>query len=1029
MAAKYRVSPVSNTPLSNRYIQDDNGTTAGNTRLPTGACNFTNLSAAAGGGSAPKCGCRRYWDKALGYPEGQAAKSGFCMCEHHACFHDHEPEDTHTNKTLGDLHASQGVSSTSKQPDIQQVPFRIEPTGRNPIQETYTSRRTAQESQLPDTLRWSRSIPAGSPEGLPAIPSQCLIPSDNGSGTSGSQTRYLRPFGGLGLETLSNIQKRDSGDVARTMKDHPLTENTRALEVYEDANGNAYMQSITEAATPSARASQDIEPEFARNISDVQDALEKIVEESRRPAESMKRCIETRSSTQVLIKQSDSVPGMDSVSVVNDPDDLLIPKLRNIIGHMAKYPTTVQNHERRLDLLENASFTHPAVEDLQEGHNIMDMRVGELEGRLEELEKAQIAQNDVSSVGSQQHAAPSIDSRISTTSSAMVVAAMHQVDSSRVEALEAQVAELQASAPPSHTRPWEVEVVFLPFGSNLMGVWPSQDTLAQRSRGNSTATDGWTQTQNNSLAAAQACLTAHDRTSTWEKSMSDFATDDASSWLMARACKARSRVDERLRSRGLVKLIQICGPDARDVQAAMMSAFGDLPGLLAEDPFTQHDDENKGATPSFLSKYLGLQASWVPLRKLHKDSSLRFLNPSEMLTPALWTAQFLTSSVAMRTSGTRRLFVTQRDSYIQHLGPATAWTWQKLRQLPRVYQDQSSFDHTPEADAHEPCWEFDERLDSPPLSLHSSFASQISSLSIRSFAHKPASPSNHSSSGASTPTPNASSTSTSVAPPADSSLSPIKGRNPFRPIHIRTSSLPSIAPLKSSPSQPGKRRIASFDHETQSSPTRATPSILNLTLKRRRISRSPSRPCNTPRWSVGPPSPFAFMDDIAEPNKRGTTPFAYATPHSNAPYIDPRPRSDVDIEIYQDEYDDDELGSTTDELDLGVDESGGWEQNALSDYEPEPSDEEASKHSDSFQARQLDDEWEGVQDLEDGSRLPGRFGSIREVAGHSADVDRDDAQSDASSQPSEYPSTQYDMFSRSKAGFKIHVDEEADAGV
>ncbi|KAF4630445.1 hypothetical protein G7Y89_g7695 [Cudoniella acicularis] len=458
----------------------------------------------------------------------------------------------------------------------------------------------------------------------------------------------------------------------------------------------------------------------------------------------------------------------------------------------------------------------------------------------------------------------------------------------------------------------------------------------------------------------------------------------------------------------------------------MIAAFGDLPGLLIEDPFTQRDDENTGI-PSSLSNYLGLQASWIPLRKLHKDSSLRFLNTSEMITPALWTVQFLASSVAMRTSGTRRLYVTQRDSYIQHHGDSADWTWQKLRQLPRVYPDRPSQNHTPEADAHEPCWEFDERLDPPVESFHSSFASHISSLSIRSVPQEeePASPSDHFSSAA--VSRNASTTPTSVAPPPTRGISPLKERNPFRPLHTRTTSMPSLIPLKTSLSQPSKRRIASFDHETQSSPIRlVSTSVAPLTLKRRRISRSPSRPRDTPRWSVGPPSPFPLSEDINEHNKRGTTPFAYATPHSNAPYIDTRPRSGADIDIYQDEEADEELGSTTDEFNLEAEESGGWEQNALSDFDSGTSNAGA-EDTGGYQAHQPDEEWQGVDDLGDkagacDSRLVGKAAS--QSLRHDVNEVEEDAQSDVSSQPSEYPSTQQGLFSGPKTGFKIHVDEE-----
>jgi len=194
--------------------------------------------------------------------------------------------------------------------------------------------------------------------------------------------------------------------------------------------------------------------------------------------------------------------------------------------------------------------------------------------------------------------------------------------------------------------------------------------------------------------------------------------------------------------------------------------------------------------------------------------------------------------------------------------------------------------------------------------------------------------------------------------------------------------MPSLIPVKSSPSQPSKRRIASFDHETQSSPTRA-PSALHLSKRHR--TRSPSRPRDTPRWSVGPPSPYPFEDFE---RKRGTTPFAYATPHSNGPYID----NHISGELLGDE--DEERGSTTDDSELD-----GGDRNALSDYADEG---------------QAEDVWEGLQDEpEYESRNAGK--SLR----------HDDEESDSC--PSEYPSTQPPEAGNIKAGFLIHVDVDEEA--
>ncbi|KAF4630442.1 hypothetical protein G7Y89_g7696 [Cudoniella acicularis] len=430
---------------------------------------------------------------------------------------------------------TEGLSASPKRPAFQQS-FNFMSQPREEIGDQIGNRRTLQESELPDTLQWSRFIHSGSPEGLPAIPSQCLLPSDNGSGTSGSQA-YYRPFGGAGLATLNHISKPGARERPTPRSGRPLAENSRALQIYNDSNGNECLQSLTEVATPIA--SQNGDAEFGKNIASVQEALEKFVEGKAQASDVSQRALKQGSDSQVMIKQSNSHPRTDSHTMTSDSDEKLVPRLRNIVDHIAHFPNTVRNHERRLDSLENGSFANPAVEDLQEGHNNLDLRISELEDRVGDVENAQAAQVETSSIGSQ-HVGDSFDSKVSTTSSAMIGAAMDQVDSSRIEALEAQVAELQAIAPPSHTRPWEVEVVFLPFGSNLMGLWSSQFSAAQRSR-DSTVTDDWTQTQNNFLVAAQAYLTAHDQTSAWETSASDLAAENDSSWLVARAADVEAK--------------------------------------------------------------------------------------------------------------------------------------------------------------------------------------------------------------------------------------------------------------------------------------------------------------------------------------------------------------------------------------------------------------------------------------------------------------------------------------------------------
>jgi hypothetical protein len=144
------------------------------------------------------------------------------------------------------------------------------------------------------------------------------------------------------------------------------------------------------------------------------------------------------------------------------------------------------------------------------------------------------------------------------------------------------------------------------------------------------------------------------------------------------------------------------------------------------------------------------------------------------------------------------------------------------------------------------------------------------------------------------------------------------------------------------------------------------------------------------------------------------TPFAYATPHSNAPYIErPRSGSDgIEVSIYEDEDVDDVPehqggGSTTDEV-RSEDDETGYEERALSDFDPY--EEDGTGESVELGMGQHE-EWKGVQDL-----------------GVEDDVEEDEDGSEST--PSEYPSTQPmrqiepPLFSGTKVGFRIHVDED-----
>jgi hypothetical protein len=975
-------------------LHHDRLATGASQRLPTGRCNFTNLS--VGGAAPPRCGCQRFWaqpesGKTLSDRQSSAMThelSAMCACQHHACFHESNPSRDASKHQIISSKRVRSSSQHSREVSQSQLSRPADKRLRQAVaagdvyEEVRGRRNTSQanllsDSNLPDTGGWVGHVqPGPGPSGLPPIPSQCLLPSDLSSGSIAGNSQSFQSYPTVEIATAAR-------------QDHVMQDQYTAhgQQPPGEALVESFIQSVTEIITP--RPSSPVQNGgIEKHIAGVQATVDALALDMDREHGEVGNpnnatAVATRPTAASLDGRTDERS--------STPIHQLVPHLQNILRHVSSHPTLstkVSNHEQRLDLLENAFDSHVGAQEVDEKFDIVEERIGEVETRVEELEKTTAAMNDVSSSDNRRRR--HLDEEDSETSSAMISSVLDRAElSNRIESLELQFMDLQSSTLPSYVRPLQIEVIFLPFGSDLKGIWTTLDKFpSQRSKHNSLATDD-RHTQYSTIAKSQAALSGlQDEQNIW-KDLQGGQND----WLVARACAQGSKVEERLRSRGLVKTINVKGPDARDVQAAMLSAFGDLPKAIAGDVGAE------AQLSSTLQGYHGLNAPWIPLRKLHRDSRLRFLDPSEMVTSALWTVTFLSSGVAMRAAGSKRLYVTQRESYLQTPGTRASWTWQDLRVLPRVFPDNQPNAEVGEADALEACWEWDERLD-PPLSLHTSFASQHSQLSTLSIRAAPSrrSRSSGSSHSESAHTPVPSTTPTSVAFPR--AISPLMERSsPLRARTISMPSIPSMPSLKTPPLQ-GKRRIASLDFEQ--SPPRQIPSSPLLAQKRRRISRSPSRPRDGLRWSIGPPSPFCFEDaNHISADKRGTTPFAYATPFSNAP-----PYQEARHEIMDDQ---DELGSTTDDVDIGE-----------HDYDSDVDQEFG-------QGQKMEDEvWEGVEDGMD--EVADDEESDQERKALSIDGEGNDAASDVSSGPSEYPSTQPSaLYAGNKGVFHIHVDEEHDA--
>lgn len=916
MAGLTQEFPLPNSSFFNIYNDGPITSAATSPTLVGGACNFVDLN----GTNGPKCGCRRFWSRGssarpdrgspTGYSPGffsDAAASSdsaaFCMCSHHACYHDDireapapaAPSIVAGFPNTGQENERPRTNREPLTPVLPEMSFAMPPPSGQPtdIFTPYSNKvasfsahlptdpnappgevvaPTPQES-LPDTLSWTNFIQSQPDQGhkLPPIPSQCLIPSQPSSTTSSVRMGYLKPFAGKGLQTLSGVKSK--------LREPLVEKDEDEMPVDEEAGEPSAGQSVDELATVTNT------PRSSR-VTEV-----------------------TERNTQT------TALGVDRET-------------------FQELSSTVQGHDQRLDRLENVSFTAAGHDECHDKHDQADLRVTEVEYRVTEIEK--LLNDSGSHAGSSRRVLDTASSvaSVSTDRSGYVDRAELY---SELQSLKAQLSQLQGiSSFTSYTNPWEVEVVFLPFP--LKGVWvETREFNSQHAPGGSLVdADQWTQLPNSSSSLEPQSPGFGEWTGP------EFESD----WMLPRACAPNRMIDRRLRSRGLVKTIKVRGPDARSVQNAVSEAFGTLFRTFSR---MQGNVYHGSTTHQRVHKFLGLQHPWVPLRKMHKDSRLRFLSPAEMVTPVSWDVQFLTSSVVMKATGVHRLFITQPEAYLQDLDAYdNGWSWQRLRELSRVYPDSQTSQEVPEADALEDCWQWNDRLDDQSTSDNSSQSLSIrqappSRLRTVSFSPAPQV-------AVYAAAPHYSSLSISSAQrrrsgsPHITASGRVESRKTPRPPRIRTTSMPPNLPhLLASPAQVQRRLAASYAHPQAQAPPPSSyqrhsspqvsvrPATITLAAttahahamatltKRRRSTRSPSvvdviRLRNTPRWSTASPSPGpeAMMNAGGGGGGggagRATTPY-YATPYSNAPFVEGR-QNRGGVIIYDDgDFDGDERGS------------------------------------------------------------------------------------------------------------------------
>jgi hypothetical protein len=735
-------------------------------------------------------------------------------------------------------------------------------------------------------------------------------------------------------------------------------------------NQEDFLQSATEVATPSIANT----PDLATADRDVREGVHFIESLMRQTAN-----VEQRNSSDARPAGTTSAP-TPQLLLTNSPDvgqeqlqrkikssspkalqkivSYLQP-LHNLLQSIPNVAHTLEELNGRLALLENNnSFNYVHTDDLQQHFETFDGRLTDIENRMDEhdiLHRA-IDQDHSSHSNSRRRIATVTESFgsncsvQSTTSSTLILAAMDRKDvESSLGGIKDRLDVLEAAAMPTSLNPWEVEVVLLPWGRDLRGIWFSPDeSMHDPSKATTQDAEEWTQARGSSVGqpppslrherdtdSSPAPATRHssrsshpfsDTESGWSsQAISNWAAGTEDELLLPKACGSNNLVYKRLRSRGFIKNVTITSASSKDIQATLSHAFDEL---LEHLKYTAEDEH-----PT-INSYPGLRASFVPLRKVIKDSRLRFLTPAEMASSALWSANFLSSGVLMRVSGGRkRLYVTQREAYIQSKDQmGSSWSWQELRQLPRHQVDPDSQmegndeqcqPQVAEADAREACWSFYAAYDAPPLSANTSFGSHQSvelELSMR--------PADQNWRRSMTPT--------SILKHRQP-ISPLSEFHPQRPGYSRNRTV-SASIVEPATSGSAKRRLNLSPVKQSSAPQTASrvPSVSVARLKRRRVTNSSSPQLDaqapveqvaiwttTPRRSREPPSPFfssepqipqlprTSSDLASRPSQRSVavvgkgTPFAYATPHSGL-FIGGNGFGGGDTEADDDAYQDDD---------------------------------------------------------------------------------------------------------------------------
>jgi hypothetical protein len=439
-------------------------------------------------------------------------------------------------------------------------------------------------------------------------------------------------------------------------------------------NPDEFIQSATEVATPSLAGTPDLRP-VDQAVQDSKVLIDNLRHLASNQGNSLERpgstisapgpqlLLTNGSATETAQEQLEQAFKSASPRTINKLMTYLQP-LHNVLISIPNVTNAIRELNDRMDLLENNSFNHVQPEDFQRQFEMMDGRQLELEHRMDDHDRLHQTIDQENSTNSfprrrlanVMESFTSNHSIQSNTSSALLVAAIDRNEiETEMEGIKDRLDVLEAAALPTSIIPWEVEVVLLPWGRELRGIWFSEDEpMHDHTKATTQDSEEWTQmrmkagqtservTDSSPPSAARLSLRNsmlfNDTESGWSsQAISDWAAGSTNDWLSPKACGGTNQVYQRLRSRGFVRDVTLRSASARDIQVTLSNAFSDLLEYLK---YTDEDED------PFVRAHPGLRASFVPLRKVHKESKLRFLTPSEMTSSALWTAQFLGAGVS-----------------------------------------------------------------------------------------------------------------------------------------------------------------------------------------------------------------------------------------------------------------------------------------------------------------------------------------------------------------------------------------------